>query len=183
MSVFVTLVAMGRDEQNLWDFLFSLFYAAVLFGGTWWLWSAGRLPIGITFFDAALVTLASFRITRLFVHDRIMQFVRDWFLDVTAVTDVGGNTVLVRELPSRGPRRTAAELLGCPWCFGLWTVTITTFAYFATPFAWLPILIFALAGALNVIHSFIALMGLKSESLAGGAERSVLHSHHRGTCG
>ena len=171
---------MGRDEQNLWNFLFTLFYALVLLGGSWWLWSSGRLPIGITFFDAALITLASFRLARLFVYDQIMQFFRDWFLTITVVTDVGGNVTLLRELPVRGARRTAAELLGCPWCFGLWTVTVTTLIYFATPFAWLPILIFALAGALNIIHSLITLIGWKSESLAGAG---VPHSHHRGTCG
>src|SRR3989344_5412189 len=108
---------MGRDEQNLWNFLFTLFYALVLLGGSWGLWSSGRLPIGITFFDAALITLASFRLAWLFVCDQIVQFFRGWFLSVSVGSDVGGRVALLRELPVRGAGGAAAGLLGCAWCF------------------------------------------------------------------
>ena len=139
----------SRDEQNLWNFLFALFYAAVLAGGSWALWSFGRLPVGITFFDASLIALASFRLTRLFVYDRGMQFFRDWFLDVFPSPDAGGP---VRALPARGPRRTASELLSCPWCFGLWGTMLTAFGYYASPYLWLPILIVALAGVASLLQ-------------------------------
>jgi hypothetical protein len=165
----------GRDEQNLWNFLFTLLFAVVLLGGTSWLWSAGRLPVGITFFDAALVALASFRLTRLFVYDKIMQFVRDWFLDTGLVEDEAGNLMLVREKPETGPRRTVVELLGCPWCFGLWITMVTTFAYFATPFLWLPILIFALAGVVSILQIGVNLIGWRAESAK--QEAGGIHEH------
>ena len=165
---------MVRDEQNFWNFLFTVFYALVLVGAGWWLWSAGRLPIGITFFDAVLVALASFRLTRLFVYDKIMQFFRDWFLN-SAIVVTDGEALLVRTKPSRGPRKTITELLSCPWCFGLWITTITTFAYFATPFTWFPIAIFALAGIVSLLQLWANLIGWRAE--AAKQEVGGVHEH------
>ncbi len=164
---------MFRDEQSWWNFLFTLLYMALLAGGAWLLWAAGRMPVGITFFDAALITLASFRLTRLFVYDKVTGFFRDWFLDIGVGTGESGELVLVRERPVRGPRRTLTELVGCPWCLGLWLTTVVVFAFYATPYAWLPILVFALAGVVSLLQLLANFLGWRAESAkqeAGGID-------------
>ncbi|OGG47310.1 hypothetical protein A2671_00625 [Candidatus Kaiserbacteria bacterium RIFCSPHIGHO2_01_FULL_49_13] len=153
---------MMRDEQNLWNFLFLLFFIAVFGSGLWWLWGSGRLPIAIDFFDSVLVVLAAFRLTRLFVYDRILQFFRDWFLDVSTVSEEG-EVLILRNRASRGPRRTITELLGCPWCFGLWSAATVTFFYFATPLAWFPIFVLAVAGVTTLFQLGANLLGWHTE--------------------
>ncbi len=151
-----------RDEQNLWNFVFFLFFVVVFGVGLWWLWTSGRLPLGIPFFDATLVALAAFRLTRLVIYDRIMQFFRDWFLDVSAVLD-DGELVVVRSRAKRGPRRTISELLACPWCFGLWSAAMVTFFYFATPVAWFPIFVLAVAGVTTLLQLGASFVGWHTE--------------------
>ncbi len=108
--------------------------------------------------DFVLVTLASFRLIRLFVYDKIFAFFREQFYNVV---EKGGEVYLVK--PEKGPRRTLADLLSCPWCFGVWATATVLFFYLLTPYAMFPVLLLALSGIASMLQIASNLIGWKAE--------------------
>jgi Protein of unknown function (DUF1360) len=152
---------MRITDQYFWNFVFSLFFLSLIFMGTVILdGEAYRAYESLTPFDIALMVLATFRLIRLFVYDKITAFFREQFLDVV---ETKNGIALVK--PDRGPRRTLADLLSCPWCFGVWASSTVAFFYLLTPYAFFPTLILAL-GALGTLFQLLAnLIGWKAEQL------------------
>src|SRR3989344_881633 len=66
---------------HFWHTMLSLFFAAVAVGAYYWLCAHGRLPEagGVSLADFLLMTLAIFRLVRLFTYDAITTFIREWF--------------------------------------------------------------------------------------------------------
>ena len=159
-----------KDDQGMWNFLFSLLFITVFGTALWYLWEEGRLPIAIPVFDFVLITLATFRLTRLFVYDKITQFVRDLFLRKEILEGNPGEWVMVRHAYVRGPFRTISELLACPWCFGVWAAATVAFFYFLTPYAWWPILVLAIAGVGTFLQLLSNMIGWKAEELKDKVE-------------
>lgn len=86
-------------------------------------------------FEFMLITLAAFRLTRLFMYDSITDGIREYFAD------------------PHTPWKTAFyELLTCVWCFGLWSATAATIMYLLIPEAALALLILAVAGVATVMQ-------------------------------
>ncbi len=161
---------MPKDDQNFWNFIFTLFFA-VLFGfATYYLWQVGAFPTRVNFFDVALITLATFRLTRLFVYDKIMQFVRDWFLNKAVSVGDEGELLIVRSKPVDGPFRTISELLSCPWCIGMWAALVVSFFYFLTPYAWFPIFVLAISSLGTLFQLFANMLGWRAEALKVSVE-------------
>jgi hypothetical protein len=162
---------MHTDDQGFWNFWFTIIFGVQLAGATYILLATGKMPTSIPLFDFALVVLATYRLTRLFVYDKITQFVRDWFLIKATVVTGAGDMIVTRQKPSHGPRRTLADLLDCPWCFGVWAALFVTFVYFITPIAWYPIFILAVAGLATLVHLTSNMIGWKAELLKKTVER------------
>ena len=140
------------DSQNFWYFVFSVLFIFVLAGMLWFLGEGGRsVPRGIAIFDFILIILATFRLIRLFVYDKITQFIRDWFIPI-----------------SHGPRRTIGALLSCPWCTGVWIAPFVIFFYYSTPLAWFVILVLAIAGVASFIQVLANMIGWRAEYLKHG---------------
>lgn len=147
-------------DQYFWSFVFWVFFGALFVMAMVILDTEAYLDRDtVTFFDVALITLASFRLTRLFVYDAITKFVREQFFDVE--TSRGGKIKLVK--PMTGPRRMLADLFLCPWCFGLWAAASVTFFYLLTPLAYFPTLVLAVGGVATLIQLTANLIGWKAE--------------------
>lgn len=119
----------------------------------------------ITVIDLTLITLASFRIIRLMVYDKITAFFREQFYDVL---EQKGKVLLVK--PAMGPRRTLADLLTCPWCFGVWATATVSFFYLLTPYAFFPVLFLALSALATFFQLLSNLVGWKAEQLKNDVE-------------
>ena len=155
-----------RDDQGFWNVAFSLlFLALVVLSMRLLLLENGSLPREIPPYDLILIMLATFRLTRLFVYDKITQFFRDWFLVKTVFLGENDELVIIRQNPVSGPRRTISELLSCPWCIGIWMALIVTFFYFYTTFAWFIILLLAIAGSATFLQLLSNMIGWKAEWL------------------
>ena len=116
--------------QNFWNFIFSIFFIGVLVGALWLMKSVrGGYLISVPPFDALLMALAAFRITRLVVYDKISLWFRDLFKDAQ-----GGIMLTVK------------DLLSCPWCIGFWSALVIVVAYYIFPWAWSVIFFLAIAG-------------------------------------
>ena len=117
--------------------------------------------------DLVLITLASFRVIRLFVYDRITAFFREQFWDANVVD--GGEIILTK--PLRGPRRALADLISCPWCFGIWAAAMTTFFYFLTPYALYVVILLAISAVATFLQILSNMIGWKAEVLKKDAEQ------------
>lgn len=136
-------------EQNIWNFLYSVAFLIFVGALTTILKNSPQgLPTSIPLFDALLIVLATFRIIRLFVYDRITKWLRDIFADFT-----------------EGPGKTMGDLLGCPWCIGIWASVIVTFFYFLTPMSWFLILVLAVGGVASLLQLVSNMIGWRAELL------------------
>jgi hypothetical protein len=154
-------------NESFWNFIFSVLFIGLFAWMAWYLWSINRLPLAINVFDFTLIILASFRVTRLFVYDKVTQFIRYWLLDEIVLDEVMGENekevYYMRKIPVYGPRRVMFQLISCPWCFGIWASLWVSFLYFATPFAWFLILVLAVAGIATLLQLIANAVGWTAE--------------------
>ena len=154
-----------HNDQAIWNFIFTVFFLGLVVLGMRVLYTAGQLPLTINLFDLALIVLATFRLIRLFVYDKIMLWFRDLFWQKITVVDELGGSVTIKQKRSDGPFRTISDLLGCPWCFGVWASFFVCFFYYITPFAWFPILFLAIAGVATFVQLLANMIGWRAEML------------------
>lgn len=155
-----------QQDQKLWNFFFAVLYA-VLLG---WLISSldrygSRAFANLSVFQFTLLSLAAFRLTRLFVYDEITVFLRSLFYDKETVTDEGGNKNTVEKEPARGPRKTLAHLFRCPWCAGVWTALLIAYVVASFEWGWVVVVILAIAGVATFIQLLANMIGWRAENL------------------
>ena len=139
--------------------VFGGFFAVLVIMAAIILQTESRIPLtALTLTDYVLITLATWRLVRLFVYDAIMKWFREQFYDVAKV---GRGSELVK--PKTGPRRTLADLLSCPWCFGVWAAATVTFFYLITPYAIFPVILLALSAVASFLQILSNLVGHKAE--------------------
>ena len=121
-------------------------------------WTPRSIPLS----DFLLITLATFRLTRLFVYDKITLWLRDLFIEKIE-TSTEGVIFVERVGFVNGPRRTISDLLNCPWCISVWFALLITFFYFLSPLAWFFILVLALSGVGALLQLTANLIGWNAE--------------------
>ncbi len=157
---------MRLSDQYIWNFAFSVLFLCFVVAGGIILDGEATLDVrNLSVMEGAVLSLAAMRLTRLFVYDKITAFFREQFSDVV---EVRGKRSL--EKPLSGPRRTLADLLSCPWCFGVWSAAVVVFFYFLSPIFWYPILFLAIAGAGTLLQLFGNWLGWSAERAKREAE-------------
>ncbi len=148
-------------DQYFWNVVFGIFFVLLVVMGAIILETEARIPYTeLTFTDFALITLATWRLIRLFVYDAITKFFREQFYDLKKV---GKGMVL--EKPKFGPRRTVADLLSCPWCFGMWAAALVTFFYLLTPYAYYVTIFLAISAVASFLQILTNMVGWQAEKL------------------
>lgn len=152
---------MRITDQYFWNIVFGLFFVVLVVVGTIILESEARLLYtDLTVVDYVLITLATWRLIRLFAYDAITKFFREQFMDVE---EKRGKLSLVK--PATGPRRTLADLINCPWCLGVWFAATVTFFYLLTPYAVFVVTFLALSSAASFLQTVSNLVGHQAEKL------------------
>lgn len=147
-----------------WHIIAAIFYVTIIVCGIIYLAGGGYFnrPVGTA--DVILMSLAVWRLVRLFTYDAITQFMREWWHE--ASPDSFGGTL--------------HTLITCPWCTGLWFGMVVVFAYFYTPYAWPVLLILSI----SVIGSFLQVL---TNLIGWSAEHKKQQCNHSGgtphTCG
>lgn len=155
-------------DQYFWNVVFGIFFLICAVMGAIILETESRIPFNeITLFDITLITLASWRVIRLFVYDSITKWLREQFYNVRKV---GKGYVL--EKPATGPRRTLADLFSCPWCFGVWASASVSFLYLLTPYAFYIVLFLAISAVATFLQLLTNMIGWQAEKLKAEVEGS-----------
>lgn len=158
---------MRITEQYFWNLIFSLFFVTLIVMGAIILQDEAYRAYGdLSAIDFILITLATFRLIRLTVYDKVFAFFREQFWNAK---ELKTKVVLVK--PERGPRRTIADMLSCPWCSGVWISAIVIFCYLLTPYAYYPVLLLAIAGVATMLQLTANMIGWKAEQLKKEVER------------
>jgi hypothetical protein len=148
-------------DQYFWNVVFLVFFLILVAMGAIILETESRILFSeLKLVDYVLITLATWRLTRLFLYDAITKFFREQFWDL--VKEGKGYEL---EKPKFGPRRTLADLLSCPWCFGTWAAATIIFFYLLTPYAVFPVMILALSAVASFLQICSNLLGHKAELL------------------
>ena len=109
----------------------------------------------IDIFHFLLIGLASFRLTRLFVYDKITEFIRNPFLQEITEVDESGQEITYTIPKEKGLRRFFGELISCHWCTGIWVSTfLVCFYLFYPAVAYIPILILSISAVGSVIETY-----------------------------
>ena len=139
----------SKASENFWNFIFSVFFIFILIVALWYMKSVRGFYLGsVNPFDALLLALASFRVTRLVVYDKISR----WFRDIFDGTE-------------SGLAHTIHDLLACPWCIGFWSALVLVVAYFTQPWAWTVIFFLAIAGVGSMVQLYANSIGWRAENL------------------
>jgi hypothetical protein len=163
---------MELDRQHVWYFLLTLFFVALVALSMAILDRYGSVPTEVKLFDALLILFATVRVVRLFTYDMVMQWFRDLFTYSETRLGDPGERIVVRQAYGAGLLRTMSDLLGCPWCFGVWAAFMVSFFYFLTPLAWYPIFALAIAGAASFLMLVANLVGWHAEHKKWEHERA-----------
>ncbi len=86
-----------------------------------------RVPAG----DLVLLSVGTYKLSRLIAKDRIMSFVRAPFTRLQGESERPGE--VLEEPRGSGIRRAVGELLVCPYCLGQWVGTALLFTYIRDP--------------------------------------------------
>ncbi|TYR79490.1 DUF1360 domain-containing protein [Priestia megaterium] len=108
----------------------------------------------MTWIYLVLFILATFRLTRLIVFDKITAFIRKPFHEIVEEKDEEGNDVTYLKIKGTGLRKWIGELLSCYWCTGMWCAIAIYFSYVTIPHIAFPaIAVLAIAGCAGIIES------------------------------
>ena len=89
-----------------------------------------RLPETIPAQDIVLLSIGTFKLSRLITKDKVTAAVRAPF---TEYQEPGGPAEVEEKARGEGLRRAVGELLVCPYCISQWVATILLAAYIWQP--------------------------------------------------
>ncbi|MED4533603.1 DUF1360 domain-containing protein [Metabacillus fastidiosus] len=110
----------------------------------------------LTFLYLIIFSLAVFRLTRLFVFDKITEFIRRPFHNEVEEMNENGNVETYIEIKGNGLRAWIGELLSCYWCTSVWCSAFLYGIWLIWPSITEPLLIIlAIAGAAGMIETIV----------------------------
>jgi len=110
----------------------------------------------ITILNFLILSLSSFRLTRLLVFDRITEFIRAPFFDEISEENEDGEREVYYLPKKTGFKKFMGELLSCYWCTGIWAAALIVAFYYISPdFSTPIILILAVAGLASILELFV----------------------------
>jgi hypothetical protein len=138
---------MNERKHQAWNFWSAFFFfgAVVLVG--YLLRIKGVDITKLTFKEALIIVLATYRMTRILVFEKIFKYLRD---------------VLKRreDLYLLG---TLSSIITCPWCAGVWVTLLTVVFYFLVPFGVVLVYVLALAGLASMVILLSNLLHMHTE--------------------
>lgn len=107
-------------------------------------------------FEFIILFLASFRLTRLMVYDKITSVLRSPFHEVIEEVLSDGSTQEFLHIKGKGLRLWIGELLSCHWCMGIWCTCLLYFGYVFWPLGFEPInYVLAIAGCASILETIV----------------------------
>jgi len=148
----------NQHQRNIANLAFSLLFAGLVGAQLVTLWQLPTPP-SLELTEFVLLSLAVFRLTRLFVYDGVTSWLRDLFIDVSEKRGT-----LIRVKKQTGLQRTVSDIFSCPWCFSMWGGSVFIWAYIMFPSVMLyAALVLAISAVATMLQLSANLLGWKAE--------------------
>lgn len=138
---------MNERKHQAWNFWSAFFFfgLVVLFG--YLLEKKGIAIEEITIKEVVVIILASYRLTRILVFEKIFKYFRD---------------VLKRreDLYLLG---TLSSIITCPWCAGVWVTMAIIVFYYLVPYGILLTYVLALSGIASLVILYSNMLHMRTE--------------------
>jgi hypothetical protein len=136
-----------NNQQKSSNFLATIFFLICVVGLGYGLKYRGITTDNFNAGNISLMVLATYRLTRIFVFDKIFKLFRDFF---------------------RAHQRlyvfyVIKEIITCPWCAGVWVALITVAIWFLVPFGQLFIILLSISGVASFVVILVNYVGLSTE--------------------
>jgi len=125
----------SERKHQAWNFwsAFVFFGAVVLVG--YLLRKKGVAIEEMSFKEAIVIILASYRMTRILVFEKIFKYFRDVLKGREDLYLIG----------------TLSSIITCPWCAGVWVTLVIIVFYYLVPFGTVLVYVLALAGVASMV--------------------------------
>lgn len=138
---------MNERKHQAWNFWSAFFFfgLVVLVG---YLLDRNGLDIKkITLRDALLIILATFRLTRILVFEKIFKYLRDTLKKREDLYLIG----------------TISSMITCPWCAGVWMTLVVIVFYYLVPYGDLLTYVLALSGIASLLILYSNMVHMRTE--------------------
>lgn len=110
----------------------------------------------LSWLELVLFIMASFRLTRLLIYDKITVFIRRPFHEEVEEALPDGTTATYIIIKGTGLKYWIGELLSCHWCTGIWSSAVLYISWMYWPIGTESvIIILAIAGLASTIEIIV----------------------------
>jgi len=137
----------NERKHQAWNFWSAFFFFGMIVLVGYLLEKKGVDIEDITLKETIVIILASYRMTRILVFEKIFKFFRDSMKRREDLYILG----------------TISSIITCPWCAGVWvTLTIIVF-YYLVPYGVLLAYVLALAGLASIVILYSNMIHMRTE--------------------
>ena len=138
---------LNERKHQAWNFWSAFVFLGAVFLVGYLLKQKGVDITELTFKEALLVILASTRMTRILVFEKILKHFRDALKKRENLYVIG----------------TIHSMVTCPWCAGVWVTLTIIVLYFLVPYGTVLVYVLALAGLATVVILLSNLLHMYTE--------------------
>ena len=135
------------NTERIWNVVSMFVYVLLLIALGTLLKDRGTGIEDIRIFDLVLICIATYRMTRLMVYDRIFKLFRD----------------IARDFQDNGFGASIRTILTCPWCAGVWISLFNVAVFYLVPFGQLFIYVMAIAGVAVFLQLGVNILGMVAD--------------------
>lgn len=133
--------------ERIWNLLSMFVFVLLLIGTGTLIRNRGMTISDIGILELVLITIATYRMTRLIVYDRIFKLVRD----------------IIRSFGGTGLGDSLKAIITCPWCAGVWISLFNVAIFYLVPFGDLFIYAMSIAGVATFLQLTANVVGLAAD--------------------
>jgi hypothetical protein len=133
--------------EKIWNLISSFVFVLLIIGVGILFDRNGIVLEEISILQLIILMLATYRLTRIIVYDRVLKVFRDF----------------IRSLEGSGIGDSLKAIITCPWCAGVWVALFVVVCYFFIPYGDVFVYIMAISGVATYIQLTINYVGLAAE--------------------
>ena len=140
---------MFETSEKFWNFIYAISFLGIAFAIGYYVFQLGIDITNLKNKELVIISIASYRLTRLLIYDKVLNFFRDYF---------------VKREHKSGLLNSTKYFLTCPWCAGIWMTLVILILFFIAPYGKFLVYILAISGIASFLHIGISLLGFTMES-------------------
>lgn len=133
--------------EKIWNLLSSIVFVLLIVVVGFLLDKKGVALEDISVLSLVILMIATFRLTRIIVYDRVFKVFRDF----------------IRSFEGSGIGDSMKAIITCPFCAGVWVALFVVACYFLIPYGNFFVYVMAISGAGTYIQLTINYIGLAAD--------------------